>query len=358
MSTDNATNITPCARDKKGDNGAREDIAAKQLTLQIEDLSIEKKAGDVTLASTNNADNPDNDITTCAACGKEGEEDSMNICNKCKVAKYCNAACKKKHRHKHKANCNEIVKRAAELHDEELFKQPPPPEDCPICMIPLPLAPEESSFKSCCGMTICNGCSYAMMKEAMRKGKKKNEWGKCAFCRTLIPSSEEEAVEQTKKQMENGNANAFYNFATYHDDGSHGLPQDMAKANELYLKAGELGCASGYYNFGFSYQYGGNGVEVDKEMTKYYWELAAMNRDVTARHNLGVLEEGAGNDQRAFKHYILAASAGHPESLAVVKEGFMKGHVTKDEYKSTLRAYHECQTEMKSEARDAAKTLL
>ena len=354
-SNDNAANITPCAaREKKGD-GTREDIAATQLTLQIAELSIEKKAGDVTLASTNNADNTDKITTICAACGKEGEEDSMNICNKCKMVHYCNAACKKKHKSKHKKKCD---RRVAEIHDETLFEDHPPNEDCPICMIPLPLAPEESSFKSCCGMTICNGCTYAMVKEAMRKGKKNDEWGMCAFCRTLIPSSEEEAVEQTKKQMENGNANAFYNFATYHDDGSHGLPQDMAKANELYLKAGELGCASGYYNFGFSYQYGGNGVEVDKEKVKYYWELAAMNRDVTARHNLGVLEEGAGNDQRAFKHYILAASAGHPESLAVVKEGFMKGHVTKDEYKSTLRAYHECQTEMKSEARDAAKTLL
>ena len=53
----------------------------------------------------------------------------------------------------------------------------------------------------------------------------------------------------------------------------------MAKAIKLYLKAGEPRCASGYYNLGYSYQYGGNGVEVDKGMTKYYWELAAMMGD-------------------------------------------------------------------------------
>ena len=31
----------------------------------------------------------------------------------------------------------EREKRAAELHDEKLFKQPPPMDDCPICMLPL-----------------------------------------------------------------------------------------------------------------------------------------------------------------------------------------------------------------------------
>jgi len=72
--------------------------------------------------------------STCAACGKEGNSDNMNTCNKCKEVKYCNAACKKKHRHKHKKECE---RRVAELYDEKLFKEPPPNEECPICYIPL-----------------------------------------------------------------------------------------------------------------------------------------------------------------------------------------------------------------------------
>ena len=73
---------------------------------------------------------------TCASCGKEGNSNSsdMNTCNKCKSVKYCNAACKKKHRSKHKKACE---RRVAELHDEALFKDPPPPEECPICELPL-----------------------------------------------------------------------------------------------------------------------------------------------------------------------------------------------------------------------------
>ena len=111
---------------------------AEQLALQIEDLSIENDEGNMpAMASTNNADNTTNNITICAACGKEeGDKESMNICNKCKMVHYCNVACKKKHKSKHKKKCE---RRVAELHDEALFKDHLPREDCPICMLPLPL---------------------------------------------------------------------------------------------------------------------------------------------------------------------------------------------------------------------------
>ena len=72
--------------------------------------------------SNNNEEN----ITKCASCGNEGG-DNMNACNKCDLVAYCNAACKKKHRSRHKKKCE---KRAAELHDKELFKEPPPREEC------------------------------------------------------------------------------------------------------------------------------------------------------------------------------------------------------------------------------------
>ena len=44
---------------------------------------------------------------------KGNNNDNMNTCNKCKMVKYCNAACKKKHRKKHKNVCE---RRVAEMH--------------------------------------------------------------------------------------------------------------------------------------------------------------------------------------------------------------------------------------------------
>src|SRR6056300_409743 len=104
--------------------------------------------------------------TVCASCGKEGG--NLNMCNKCNMVKYCNAACKKKHRSKHKKQCE---RRVAELHDEELFKEHPPTDDCPICFLPLPLDGGQTTFKSCCGKTICIGCIVSMVKEAHGRGK-------------------------------------------------------------------------------------------------------------------------------------------------------------------------------------------
>ena len=80
---------------------------------------------------------------------------------------------------------------------------------------------------------------------------------------------------------------------------------------------------------------------MDKEKSKHYWELAAMNGDVDARYNLGHVEADAGNELRAFKHFILSARAGFRLSLGLVQIGFKHGFITKEEYANTLRAYQQ-----------------
>ena len=287
----------------------------------------------------------ENTTTACASCGKEGG--NLNTCNKCKMVKYCNAACKKKHRSKHKKACE---RRVAELHDEALFKEHPPRDECPICFLPLPLEEGQVTLQACCGKVVCAGCIYAMIEEAHGRGK----LDLCAFCREPNQTSDEVEIQRIKRLMEANNADAFHQLAGYYESGIMGMPQDFAKANELWLRAGELGCAEAYYNLGNSY-YSGMGMEVDTKKAKYYWELAAMNGNVEARYNLGCGEGRAGNYHRAVKHYIIAARAGHKKSLDGVKKGFMDGIITKDEYSNTLRAYQERHNEVKSDVRDKAE---
>ena len=283
---------------------------------------------------------------TCANCGK-GEENSGDLksCTACKLVKYCNRECQIAHRPQHKKACK---KRAAELHDEKLFNEPPPPEECPICMLPPPLCATYTgmTFHSCCGKDICDGCVHTIEESGAKD--------LCPFCRTPPANSDEEDVKRLKKLMEKGNAAAFEHLAGYYDRGIMGMPQDWARANELYLKAGELGCAVAYYNLGHSY-YNGNGVEVDKKKAKHCYELAAMNGSVHARHNLGCSGGNARNIQRAYKHCLLAARAGYAKSLDVVKKGYMNGYITKEEYANTLQDYQKSQDETKSEARDKAR---
>ena len=209
---------------------------SEQLNQNVADLSI---------------NGTDTVTVICANCDKEVV--NPNTCNKCKAATYCNAACKKKHRSKHKTDCAKRVadlqeeqlereRRAAELHDRELFNQPPPKEDCPICMIPLPTLVSGRKYKSCCGKMICSGCIHAV--------EKRDGVGLCPFCRTPTPTSDKEMIEQYKKRMELGDAQAIYNLGCWYYNGRYGLPQDHAKALELWHRAAELGSAKSYYNIG------------------------------------------------------------------------------------------------------------
>ena len=289
-------------------------------------------------------------MLSCANCGK-GEENSNKLkkCSACLSVKYCSTECQKAHRPQHKKECKN---RAAELYDEKLFKEVDP-EDCPICMLPLQCGDSliecaTETFMACCGKIICNGCIYAMNMSD------EGATNICPFCREPNVDTDEEYMQRLLKLVDNGNAGGYFMLARGYADGDPGLVQDQQKANELYLKAGELGYANGYYNLGNRYREG-IGVKADTDKAQHYLELAAMGGRLEARHNLGTIEIVAGNHHRAVKHMIMAAKAGDKLSLHSIKEYFMHGFVTKDEYASTLRAHQKSLDEMKSEMRDKAQ---
>ena len=294
------------------------------------------------------------DVSVCANCGKEGD-DVNNICNKCKKTTYCNASCKKKHRHKHKKECEEHVRQAAEhaarLHDEKLFNQPPPTEeDCPICFLRLPSLHACSTYKSCCGKIICNGCIYAPLYDD--QGNEVDNT-KCPFCRTPHYMSDKENIERLKKRVEMNDPIATHKLGVFYRDGLYGLPQDFTKALELFHRAIDLGYSTAYSNIGQAYR-NGQGVEMDKKKANHYWELAAMEGDIYSRHNLSIEEDNEGNFDRAVKHYMIAVRDGFAPSLNRIKLLYSYGHATKDDYTKALQSYQAYLSEIKSKQRDKA----
>ena len=294
------------------------------------------------------------EVQTCANCGKAG---ASNTCNKCKQVKYCNAACKKRHRHKHKADCEEHLKRAAQiqqeenkraakLHDIELFKQQPQQErDCPICFLLLPILSTGSRYNACCGKDICSGCIHAMDNKL------------CPFCRTPTPNIDE-AVTRLQKRVDAGDAQAINNLGIHYALGSHGFPQDYAQALELWKRSAELGYAYAYQNIGTTYG-NGNGVGRDMKKAEHYYELGAMRGDAQARHMLGHVElkrsePKRGNIDRALRHYMIALEGGYNDSLKDLQKLYSNGLATKDEYTEALRAYQKYLKEVKSSQRDEA----
>jgi hypothetical protein len=194
-------------------------------------------------------------ISHCAYCGKEEVEGivCLKACKSCMLVKYCNAECQRKHWATHKKECK---RRAAELRDEALFKDPPPKEDCPICFLPMPgkliccisLPPatimsvpifdfaqenEELASKatkeyySCCGKSICRGCLYSFVKSG--------NIGKCPFCNSdLRGKTDEEHIKELMKRVEVNDAGAMYVLGNYCYNGIVGLQQDREKAIELW----------------------------------------------------------------------------------------------------------------------------
>ena len=322
-------------------------------------------------ASTNT-----NTTANCAACGKGEEEggEALKTCISCKMAKYCNRECQLKHRPQHKKACKQ---RAAELHEIALFREPPPNRECPICLLPMPHEAMTDTLHACCGQRICDGCTYGMifksnqgktLQEILRIAKTQP----CPFCRSPPPSSEA-VTEKIEKLATSGNADAYNQLAGDYCTGSNGLPQDMRKANELWLKAGELGCADAYYHLGIAYTRG-RSVEIDKKKAQYYYELAAMKGHAYARYNLGCIEKERStgsnilNIKRALKHLTISARAGHKMSMDRITENFIlvqdsvsffgDDHpLSKDNYESTLRSYQQRCDEMKSDTRDKAAAL-
>ena len=233
----------------------------------------------------------------------------------------------------------------SEWTDEDLFKEPSEREECPICLVPLPLSNEAIQYQSCCGKMICAGCIHAGAVDSRRL---------CPFCRTPEVSSAGEFMKRLKKRAEADDADAIYQLGGHYDSGGlDGLQQDSKKAVGLWLRAGNLGCAAAYHNLAVAYD-NGRGVERDMKKAKYYYELAAMGGNLSSRYNLGVVERDAGNMNRAVKHWMIAARAGHDNSLQAIRVGFMHGIATKDDFEKALRAHKEVKDEIKSEQREAA----
>eukprot|EP00984_Skeletonema_dohrnii_P023396 scaffold12490_cov62-Skeletonema_dohrnii-CCMP3373.AAC.1 len=84
----------------------------------------------------------------CASCGTAEVDDvKLKTCSACKSVRYCSVTCQKEHRPQHKRACK---KKAGELHDEILFKQPESSYegDCPLCCLPISLDKTKSTLMS------------------------------------------------------------------------------------------------------------------------------------------------------------------------------------------------------------------
>ena len=243
--------------------------------------------------------------------------------------------------------------RKAELEadDDELYGrglERPEGDFCPICTLPIPLRMDEHSvIEICCMKSICKGCSLASQKRGMVD---------CAFCRTPIAKNDDEKLAFIRARVEKKDPEAIHFLATKYNHGHLGLRKNLRKAVKLFTEAAELGSVDALFSLGYAYKHG-QGVEADEEKSAEFYKKAAMQGHVDSRCNLGMYEANRRNLDRAVRHWLISAKMGHWNSLTVIKDSFMRGYATKEEYAEALRGYQVAIEEMKSHDRDKAKRL-
>jgi len=270
----------------------------------------------------------------------------LKKCAACKSIRYCSVTCQREHRPQHKADCK---KRVAELRDEILFRQPESSHlgDCPICLLPLSLDVQKSPMQSCCSKVICNGC---MVASILHKGGKNYA---CPFCRHEYSKDDKTETDvNVMKRIEVNDPVAIRESAI-----RHGKSSDLGAAMEYYKKAAALGDAEAHYQLGMSYTIG-RGVERDAKKEKYHMEEAAIGGHPAARDAVGIMEMRMGNQDRAMKHFTIAATLGHDGAMDSLRMGHALGGVRKEDVDIALGAYQAAVDATKSPQRDIAEKYL
>ena len=148
--------------------------------------------------------------------------------------------------------------------------------------------------------------------------------------------------------MEANDADSICLLANSYDNGTNGFPQDHTKAIEFYAKAADLGHSEAHNHLADIYYEGG-----DMKKAKFHYEAAAMAGHEIARYMLGEMEIESGNMERAVKHCTISAPAGCYSAMYVMITLVKKGYVSRESIDSTLAAYNNSCSELRSEARDA-----
>jgi TPR repeat protein len=129
---------------------------------------------------------------------------------------------------------------------------------------------------------------------------------------------------------------------------------DYDGAFEYWTKAAGLGHGDWHYRLADFYRKG-QGVEKDEKRELHHLEEAAIGGHPGARFFLG---RKSSKVDRAMRHFIIASKLGLDASLEMVKDGFKRGLISKEDYASALRGHQAALDATKSPQREAAEEAL
>ena len=291
----------------------------------------------------------DDETACCASCGiAEIDDIKLKKCDGCDLVRYCSDECRENHKSVHEEDCK---KRAAELRDELLFKQPESSHmgDCPICCLPIPLGVGKATFLWCCSKTICLGCTCANMTREQHQRLQPA----CPFCRKSMHKVSVERDKLVMKRVKANDLNAMWQQGVREYEKG-----DYNSAFEYLRKAATLGSVVAHRLLAVMYERG-QGVEKDEGKASFHLEEAAIGGHPDARYDLGCHEKNINNNPgRAVRHFIIAAALGEVKSIKELIHAFRSEVISKEELDAALRAHQDVLDAMKSPQRKIAEEIL
>ena len=243
----------------------------------------------------------------------------------------------------------------------------PEREECPICFIMMPIDARERTFRSCCGVVICNGCIVSQGISSLEGEGNENdpidEATTCPFCRSTQPPDDRCGFEEAMELAKNGRPQAIAYIGRITFDGVQGVRQDKAKGIRWFHRASKAGSPTAAYNLGTCYMRGdGIGRNTDKALE--YFQLAANRGEVNAFLDRTMLFFLQGDVAKACLNLRKAIMSGvdmdevqQLRTRDLIRVYYAEGYITKQEYAHTLREHEDACDEMKSDERDRAKAL-
>ena len=237
-----------------------------------------------------------------------------------------------------------------ETADFDLYAPITERRECPICMLPLPLGSNETTFMNCCGKFICQGCMYKGVVTNLKNGTPQDEIKKCVFCRQLPVKN---VIKALKKLIKRNNALAYIQMAGHYIEGE-GVFQSDTKSLELIACAAELGEVEAFSRIG-SFYLDGTAVEEDISKAVEIFEVGAKKGSISAHQRLAEFHGINENIQDCIEHTKVAASAGDQIAMDNLMANYKVNKLlSKEDLSQTLLAFQTSRNEMKNKERDDA----
>ena len=203
---------------------------------------------------------------------------------------------------------------------------------CPICLHSLSYSPSDAVIITCCGALMCTGCSVAY------HNSQAGSTFRCPLCRGCQPTNLADVARILEEDVEKStNTNNIVKLAVLRFRMG-----DVKGSLVLFEMAAEMGDTQSHFMLSKLYS------KIPPAVLKFLEHsiAAAIGGHPLARIDLAEFESKCDRDERAVKHYRIAAAQGSKVACDRLLAYYKIGLVDKMDLEQALRAQQAAELEL------------